>query len=138
MLAGGGLVFVLTLACRQRLTPGVIVGITAGFALYTVGHMQLYATPALLVSYWWAREGVPLGGGRSVTKAVFALLGWVAAICVVYQMTAVYYGIDFGFKGRWHYLRDWVGLPTFSLAVWMIVAIPKHRTPSKEQLADRA
>lgn len=127
LIFGGGLVFALVLMLKMPVIPASIVGIATGLTLYKVGHSQFLAVVILLLWYWWARERLRFSDNPGVTAAILAYCSWIGAVSAMYVITAFQAGTKFGFGGRWEFLRDFIGLPTFVLAGWMIAEIVKYQ-----------
>ena len=128
MAFGGGLV--LALAWKWRLPPvsGALAGILVTLLLYKVGHQQFFLVIPLAVGLWYSHRRPYCD--RFLSIAMVTCLVWLAFVSVLYLLTHTYNyytgaGVT-GMAGRWAYLRDWVGLPSFVILVSMLATLLRY------------
>ncbi len=118
------------LACGlwYRLPTAAIAcaGLTAMLLLYKAGHSQFLVVVAYLVCYWLAVRRTDLSKlPWSLALALLCFWGWLCLIETVYPLTK-------GFtRPPWDRVHTYLGVPTFLLGAWMVVAI--LRTAAADQ-----
>ena len=128
MAFGGGLVFAL--AWKWRLPPvsGALAGILVTLLLYKVGHQQFFLVVPLVVGLWYLYRCPDCD--RLLSSAMVVCLAWLAFVSALYLLTHAYNyytgaGVT-GMAGRWAFLRDWVGLPTFVILISMLATLIRY------------
>ena len=128
MAVGGVLVFAL--AWRWRLSPvsGALAGILVTLMLYKVGHQQFYLVVPLAAGLWYAHR-FPVRD-RFLSGAMVVCLGWIAFVSALYLLTHAHNYITgagvTAMAGRWAFLREWVGLPTFMILISLLAALMRY------------
>jgi hypothetical protein len=98
-----------------------------GASIYKVGHPQFLQVVVLLLFYWFTRRRITSWENGPLVIAVLAYVAWLGLVSVLYVLTGYEIGqIDKGMQGEWLFLRDIVGLPTFLLAIWVLVEIVQN------------
>ena len=125
---GGSLVFAL--AWKWRLPPvsGALASILVTLLLYKLGHPQFFLVVPLSAGLWYAQRFPHRD--QFLNNAMIACLGWIAFLSSLYLLTHIHnYYTESGataMRGRWDFLRDWLGLPTFVFLATMLVALMRH------------
>ena len=134
---GGGLVFALAWKWRFPPVAGALAGILVTLLLYKVGHQQFFLVLPLVAGLWYAYR-LP-HSDRLLSGALVACMAWIAFMGALYLVTHYYTRVEIGSEsirvgvglaGRWGFLRDWIGLPTFAILLSMLVALMRHERRS--------
>jgi hypothetical protein len=107
---------VLFVFVARRKEGGSVVSVLLGYTIilsfYKVGHHQFYLPYLLLCALVIARNyAVP--EFRRVLSPMALLLAWIFACVVAYDWGGAY-------RGDFKIIREWVGLPTFALQLYLI------------------
>ena len=125
---GGTLVF--SLAWKWRLSPvsGGLAGILVTLLLYKLGHPQFFLVVPLVAGLWYLHSSPNYD--RVLSVAMVVCLGWIASVSALYLLTHLHnFYTESGataMQGRWAFLRDWLGLPTFVILASMLTALMRH------------
>ena len=99
------------------------VGIVALYSVllmfYPVGHHQFYLPYTLVVAYAMLEERQVFAQTR-VWAPIVLLLAWISFFSLLYHLTD-------GYANDFSAIREWVGLPTFLLQSWVLVALVRSR-----------
>ena len=128
MVAGGGLVFILAWRWCLATVSGALAGIVVTLMLYKVGHPQFFLVVPLATGLWYVHR-FPVRDPL-LSSTVVLSLGWVAFVSPLYLLTHAHNYITgagvSAMAGRWAFLRDWVGLPTFMVLISMLAALMRY------------
>lgn len=111
-----GAVLLLVWVKNLETSLAATVGIVTTLTFYKVGHSQFYTCIFLMMPYWYATSPLPEFRKLKILLPFSLLLAWIAVLQVAYNL--------FGgmLSHPWFHLREIVGLPTFALACWSVVA----------------
>lgn len=140
MVLVGGLLFIIAWIRRFGVITATILGTVAALTLYKVGHPQFLAVVILLIWYWYARERSDcLNDNILIALPTIAYSSWIAAVTTVYLLTHLDTGGTWGIgmQEQWLFLRDFIGLPTFLLATWMLVEIVRDEARRSKAYMDQ-
>jgi hypothetical protein len=123
-LAAAGLV-VLVVCQRRRTDPATsaLAAVLTTLLFYQVGFVQYQMVPFLLMAFWLGRHAPAVARDRVLAAAIGGYFGWLTLFDVFYA----YAGGVIHPGGRWGWVDDWVGLPTFVLGSLLLVRVLRWR-----------
>ena len=133
LAVGGSLVFGLSWKWRLPVAAGAFAAILVTLLLYKAGHHQYFLVVPLAAGLWYAHR-MPRGD-RMLSVSLVACIVWLGFMGALYLVTHYYermevdgqmVRIGLGLQGRWHFLQDWIGLPTFVLMLATLVALMRY------------
>ena len=125
MALAGAIVLMLFWRWRLSLEAGALVSILVTLSLYSAASIQYFMVVPFLSAYWYAHRHPTVARDATLIISLAACLTWLAFLAVLYELTRPT-GERFGMNGEWEFLRDWVGLPTFAMFLWLIVALMRY------------
>ena len=137
MAVGGGLIFILAWKWRLPHVSGALAGILVTLTFYKVGHQQFFLVVPLVAGLWYLYRSPHCD--RFLSSAMVMCLGWLAFVSALYLMTQVhnYFIIGIGpsaMGGRWAFLREWVGLPTFVILLSTLISLMRYERRHAQKL----
>ena len=129
MALGGGLVFVLAWKWRLPHVSGMLAGILVTLMLHKVGYHQYLLVVPLLAGLWYVHR-LPRCD-RFLSGTMVACMAWIAFVSVLYLLTHAHNyftgsGVTAGMSGRWAFLSEWAGLPTFVILLLTLIALMRY------------
>lgn len=129
MAFGGGIVFILAWKWRTPKVSGALAGILVTLMLYKVGYHQYFLVVPLIAGLWYSHR-LP-HSDRFLSSAMVTCLGWIAFVSIVYLLTHAHNyltgsGVTAGMAGRYTFMSEWVGLPTFLILISMLAALMRY------------
>ena len=133
MALAGGMVFVLAQKWRVPAVSGVFAGLMVTLALYKLGNIQYFLVIPFVAGYWFTLRS-PQQDWR-LSSSLIAIVGLLAGMAVLYEVTRLLVPGELGFGGYWSFLRDWVGLPTFGVFAACLVALLRYERRQRRHLS---
>ena len=129
MAIGGSIVFMLAWKWRTPHVFGALTAILVTLTLYKVGYHQYFLVVPFMVGLWYAHR-LP-HSDRFLTSATITCLGWISFVSILYLLTHAYNyfsgsGVTAGMAGKYAFISEWVGLPTFFILVSMLAALIRN------------
>ena len=129
MAVGGSLVFVLAWKYRLPHVSGALAGILVTLMFWKVGYHQYFLVVPLIAGLWYAHR-LPLHD-RFLNSTIVACLTWIAFVSALYLLTHAHNyftgsGVTAGMAGRWAFMSEWAGLPTFVILISMLTALMQY------------
>jgi hypothetical protein len=116
LLAALALIFVWSQIRRIDVSTSTVLAVLTTLMFYRVGFPQYWMVLLLLVSSWVLRHGEALAARPILKVALLAYLGWLGFFDLFYAAIG---GIVWP-GGRWTWVEDVVGLPTFLLGAFLL------------------
>ena len=121
LILGAALLIVYVFIVRNagRSFVGIVALYSVLLMFYPVGHHQFYLPYTLVVAYAMLEERQVFAQTR-VWAPIVLLLAWISFFSLLYHLTD-------GYANDFSAIREWVGLPTFLLQSWVLVALVRSR-----------
>ena len=96
---------------------------------YKVGYHQYFLVVPLMAGLWYAHR-LPVCDWF-LSSTMVACLGWIAFVSALYLLTHAYNyftgsGVTAGMEGKWAFMSEWAGLPTFVILLLTLIALMRY------------